>query len=231
MRSDRYENYGREGRHQSGGRPGGHGVGPGCRHRSGGPRGEAEGFGPGGYGPGFGPFGGPGGPGGRGFGPGFGPGRHGRGRGRRRRGDVRLALLLLLKLDGPLNGYQLIQGLQERSEGRWTPSPGSVYPALNQLEDEGLIRSAQIEGESGRAFELTEAGTSYVDGLGEVKAPWESEGEHDDSQAQLGQTMRSLGRAVKQIVVDGDPNQIAKATELLTQTRKDLYRILAGDDV
>jgi DNA-binding PadR family transcriptional regulator len=143
---------------------------------------------------------------------------------------VRLALLLLLKLDGPLNGYQLIQGLQERSDGRWNPSPGSVYPALNQLEDEGLIKSAEVEGESGRAFELTPEGTSHIEELGEVKAPWESGGAHDDSIAQLWHGFGGLWRATKQIVADGDPAQIAKAGELLTQTRKQLYRILAGDE-
>ena len=97
----------------------------------------------------------------RGFGAGgfvgFGPGGPGR-RGRRRRGDVRHALLLLLKLDGPRNGYQLMEALEDRSEGRWRPSPGSVYPALSQLVDEGLITSTQVEGESGRAFQLTPTG-------------------------------------------------------------------------
>ena len=76
-------------------------------------------MGPGGFGP---------------MGPGFGPGRasadHEVAR-RRRRGDVRLALLMLLSLDSPMNGYQLMQGLEERSDGRWRPSPGSVYPALH----------------------------------------------------------------------------------------------------
>src|SRR5579875_1416932 len=109
---------------------------------------------------------------GPGFGPGFGPGPGGH-RGRRRRGDVRLALLMLLSLESPLNGYQLMQGLEERSDGRWRPSPGSVYPALQQLEDEGLIRAVQTEGESGRAFELTDAGRGHLAERGEQKPPWE----------------------------------------------------------
>src|ERR1700742_672166 len=95
------------------------------------------------------------------FGPGFGPGGP-RGPRRRRRGDVRVALLMLLSIDGPLNGYQLMQGLEERSDGRWRPSPGSGHPALQQLEDEGLIRSVQAEGESGRAYELPDAGRAQV---------------------------------------------------------------------
>src|SRR3954451_16812404 len=76
-------------------------------------------------------------------GSGWGP--HRRGRGRARRGDVRLALLRLLA-EEPRNGYQLMQAIEERSEARWRPSPGSVYPTLAQLEDEGLIRSVEIEG-------------------------------------------------------------------------------------
>ena len=85
-----------------------------------------------------GPFGGPG--------PfGHGPRGRGRGRGRRRRGDVRLALLRLLA-EEPRNGYQLMQTIEERSDGAWRPSPGSVYPTMAQLEDEGLIRSSEFEG-------------------------------------------------------------------------------------
>src|SRR3954447_15845463 len=98
----------------------------------------------------FGP-GGPGGPGGRGG---------GRGRGRARRGDVRAAMLLLLESQ-PQNGYQLIQEIERRTDGLWKTSPGSVYPALQQLEDEGLVRAAETEGR--RAYELTEEGRQYVD--------------------------------------------------------------------
>jgi hypothetical protein len=74
-------------------------------------------------------------------GPFGGPGRGPRGRGRRRRGDVRLAILRLLA-EEPRNGYQLMQTIEERSEGQWRPSPGSVYPTISQLEDEGLIQRA-----------------------------------------------------------------------------------------
>ena len=123
----------------------------------GGPEGPGRGFG--GPGRGFGgPFGGPpwGGPGGRG--PGGPGGRHG---GRRRRGDVRTALLLLLA-EEPRNGYQLMQEIEERSGGRWRPSPGSVYPALSQLEDEGLVRwPSKVE--PGRVFEITDAGREHLE--------------------------------------------------------------------
>src|SRR5207245_10698959 len=108
-------------------------------------------FGPGDFG-GFGGFGS--------FGPGHGP----RGRGRKaRRGDFRTAALLLLA-EEPRNGYQLMQEVEERSEGAWRPSPGSVYPALAQLEDEGLIRSEQIDGR--RLFVITEQGRALVEARG-----------------------------------------------------------------
>ena len=178
-------------------------------------------------GPGFGPqeFG-------RGFGPGFGPGRHGGHGGprRRRRGDVRLALLMLLNVEHPLNGYQLMQGLEERSDGRWRPSPGSVYPALQQLEDEGLIRSVQAEGESGRAFELTDAGTAHLEERGEQKAPWESDEEEEGNpRHRFRHGLQGLMRAVMHVAQDGTPEQIDEALKIIEDARKKLYRLLAGD--
>src|SRR4030088_2746910 len=112
----------------------------GCSVGRGGIRLERAALGPEGAGLGapFGPWGGPGGPGGPGGGPwqGFGP--FGRGP-RAGRGDVRAATLTLLG-EGPMHGYQVIQELSERSGGMWRPSPGSVYPTLQLLEDEGLVR-------------------------------------------------------------------------------------------
>ena len=81
----------------------------------------------------------PGMPGARGRGPGGPRGRRGGGRGRVPRGEVRAAVLLLLA-EEPMNGYQLMQTIADRSGGRWTPSPGAIYPTLNQLEDEGRRR-------------------------------------------------------------------------------------------
>jgi DNA-binding PadR family transcriptional regulator len=72
---------------------------------------------------------------------------------------VRLALLLLLA-DEPRNGYGLMQAIEERSGGLWRPSPGSIYPTLSQLEDEGLIRA--VAADSGKVYELTDAGRQVV---------------------------------------------------------------------
>src|ERR1700744_2439351 len=173
-------------------------------HRGGGHRGRggARGPGPGGLrGPGrWGP-GGPGGPGGFG-GPGFefamrggpfGTGRFG-GRGPGvRRGDVRAAILDLLAEGQPWNGYQIIQEIGARTQGVWRPSAGSVYPALQQLEDEGLIQ-AEAREDRRRTFTLTEQGRTYVtDHADELKASWDAvTGSVDASEVQLRDTVRQV---------------------------------------
>jgi DNA-binding PadR family transcriptional regulator len=158
-------------------------------------------------------------------GPGWGP--HRRGRGRARRGDVRLAMLRLLA-EEPRNGYQLIQAIEERSEGLWRPSPGSVYPTLSQLEDEGLIRSVETEGT--RLFELTDAGREHLEGRAEEPDPWEPAGEEADNPlAELAPLVIAIGKATFQVASVGDSAQRRQARSLLTETRRALYRILAGD--
>ena len=142
-----------------------------------------------------------------------------------------MALLMLLSVEHPLNGYQLMQGLEERSDGRWRPSPGSVYPALAQLEDEGLIRSVPSEGESGRSFELTDAGRAHLEERGEQKAPWEEpEGEAGNPRPRFKHSLGGLMRAVMHVAQDGTPEQIEEALNILDDARKKLYRLLAGEE-
>ena len=160
---------------------------------------------------------------------GFGPGGP-RGRGRKaRRGDIRTAALLLLA-EEPRNGYQIMQEVQERSEGVWRPSPGSVYPALQQLEDEGLIRSEESDGR--KLFVLTDAGRKVVEERGEDKsAPWEQmSGEVSDGAIELGRLMKELAYAFAQIMRTGSETQVGKAREVLASARRELYRILADGD-
>lgn len=158
-------------------------------------------------------------------GPGWGP--HRRGRGRARRGDVRLALLLLLA-EEPRNGYQLMQAIEERSEGLWRPSPGSVYPTLAQLEDEGLIRSVDAEG--ARRFEITDAGREHLETRSDEPAPWEPPAESADNPlAELAPLVIQIGKATFQVASVGDSDQRERARELLSETRRALYRILAHD--
>ena len=156
----------------------------------------------------------------------FGGPPFGGGRGRRRRGDVRTAVLLLLA-EQPRNGYQLMQEIEERSRGHWRPSPGSVYPTLSQLEDEGLIRATEIDG--AKAFELTDAGRTVVQERGDVPAPWE----HDEdglSPRELRHHIKGIASAAMQVAYAGDEQQVSKAREVLDEARRRLYRILAGDD-
>jgi DNA-binding PadR family transcriptional regulator len=164
-----------------------------------------------------------------GWGGGFGPGPGGARRGRSRRGDVRAAILLLLE-EQPRNGYGLMQEVEERSSGAWRPSPGSIYPALAQLEDEGLI--APADGEQGKAFALTDAGRAYLDEHRErFGAPWETAsagmpaGMHD-----LKRSMSALAMAAMQAAQAGDPQVVQQVNTILDDARKAVYRLLAGDD-
>jgi DNA-binding PadR family transcriptional regulator len=169
--------------------------------------------------------------GGRGDWGGFGPGPRGpRGRGRKaRRGDIRTAALLLLA-EEPRNGYQIMQEVEERSGGVWSPSPGSVYPALAQLEDEGLIRSEEIDGR--KLFAITDAGSSVLAERPEDRpAPWEEmSGAVSDRAHELGRLMREVAYAFVQVMKTGNEAQVAAAREVLVRTRKDLYLILADGD-
>jgi DNA-binding PadR family transcriptional regulator len=182
--------------------------------------------GPFGEGPMFG--GGRGGPFGGGRGGPFGGGGPFRGgRGRRRRGDVRLALLMLLA-EEPRNGYQLMQTIEERSGGRWRPSPGSVYPTLAQLEDEGLIRAVDQEGT--KLFEITDAGHERLAQSKVDPAPWEEEddpGPHGFSE--IGTQMFQIAKAAWQVAQEGDERQVEKASQTLAEARRALYGILAQD--
>ncbi len=158
-------------------------------------------------------------------GPGWGP--HRRGRGRARRGDVRLALLRLLA-EEPRNGYQLMQAIEERSEGLWRPSPGSVYPTLAQLEDEGLINSVGTDG--ARRFEITDAGREHLESRAGEPAPWAPAPEDADNPlTELAPLVIAIGKATFQVATVGDRAQRDRAQELLAETRRALYLILAQD--
>lgn len=192
------------------------------RRRGGeGPFGPGEGGRGGGHG-----GGGRGGPfGGGGFPPGFdwNPFRRGP---RARRGDIRAAILALLQ-EQPRNGYQIMQELKQRTQGMWNPSPGSVYPALQQLEDERLIATEEKPG--GRVYALTSEGKAYVEEHAEeIAAPWEALTNHagDDFLEVMG-LARQLGAATLQVLQAGDSKQIAKAKKVLIATRRSLYAILA----
>jgi DNA-binding PadR family transcriptional regulator len=167
------------------------------------------------------------------FGPKFGRGFAVRGP-RVRRGDVRAAILDLLAEGQPWNGYQIIQEIGARTRGVWRPSAGSVYPALQQLEDEGLITvSGSAAGEDRRRnYTLTTEGQAYVEAHAEeLRAAWDAvTGSVDDAVFQLHDLVKQVGMATIQVSQAGTPAQVQQASKILGDTRKALYRILAADD-
>lgn len=159
-------------------------------------------------------------------------GRGSRGRPRARRGDVRSAILDVLgSAPEPINGYQVIQQIAERSDGAWRPSPGSVYPTIQQLQDEGLVETDDERGR--KTLRLTADGSAYVAAhtadLDAVWAPYErasqraTSGTSGDLKSEIGQMMS----AVWQIVTQGSDAQRKAAIGVLVDTRRALYGILA----
>jgi len=149
-----------------------------------------------------------------------------------RRGDVRAAILDLLSEGQPWNGYQIIQEIGARTEGVWRPSAGSVYPALQQLEDEALIRAETTGEDRRRMYTLTEEGRAYVEEhADELRASWDAvTGSVDDAEVQLRHTMKQVFVAVTQVAQAGSAAQVQQAGKILADTRRALYRILAADD-
>ena len=189
------------------------------QHHDRGPR-RGHGFGPGarafaaaapGFGPGFGGFGL------RGFMP---PGPQ-----RKRRGDVRSAIISLLS-DKPFNGYGLIKEIAERSGGTWNPSPGSVYPTLQQLVDEELIEGV---GEGRRTeFQLTDAGRAYAtENAEQLNKLWAAASDEVHADAGLHESVSKLMGVVHQVRFAATDEQRARAVERLDETRRALYAILA----
>ncbi len=144
---------------------------------------------------------------------------------RARRGDVRTALLSLLA-DRPMHGYDLIRELEERSGGAWRPSPGSVYPTLQMLEDEGLVTGSEQDGK--RVYTITDAGRSGLEERrrGEDAEPWEF-GAMGEGIGQLREAAFGLTAAAMQVARAGSETQRRRAAEVLAEARKQLYGLLA----
>jgi DNA-binding PadR family transcriptional regulator len=141
---------------------------------------------------------------------------------------VRAAILALLQ-EGPRNGYQIMSEIEERSGGAWRPSPGAVYPALQQLADEGLVEAEESGGR--RTFSLTDAGRRHIaENPESARAAWQSmtADEHSEMPGLFAQAAR-LGAGIVQLAHVGTADQIREAEQLLERTRRTLYRILAED--
>lgn len=174
-----------------------------------------------------------------GFGPGFSPdfgfgptgGARGRRRGRAGRGDVRAAIISLLS-EEPRNGYQIIQEINERTGGLWRVSSGSVYPAISQLEDEGLIEPT--DGNGRKLFALTQAGREYSEQNAEQLARLWEVGVDDarlDDFLQYRELISQLAAATRQVNDVGTQAQREEAKQVLTRARRSLYKLLAADAV
>jgi DNA-binding PadR family transcriptional regulator len=174
--------------------------------------------------------GGPGRHGGDPWGDGGGRGRWGGERGgwgggrRMRRGDIRRAILSALK-DEPAHGYEVMRRLEEMSGGLWRPSPGSVYPHLQMLEDEGMVQSSETDGT--RTFTLTEKGVAEA--AKDTQLPWQNSGEGDDQIRTLRQSVTQLMSAAKQLSGAGENAQVERGIAVIKKARQELYQILAED--
>ena len=145
-----------------------------------------------------------------------------------RRGDIRTALLAVLD-EAPGHGYELIQRIDEKSGGGWRPSPGSVYPTLQLLEDEGLVFAVDRDGK--RVYEITDAGRAEAARRIEEAGgpPWEQAASDGPAPWALREAIGMLALAAKQVAMAGNKDQIEKATAILTDARKKLYQLLSED--
>lgn len=155
-------------------------------------------------------------------------GPKGRGPGRTRRGTAARAALHLLA-ERPMHGYEIIAEIDARTEGRWRPSAGSIYPALARLEERGLI-SGHDDGNGKREYTLTDAGRERIAAVDpDAPTPWdEAAGAMaEEGRGDLRAAMAEIGGQVRQLGRFGAPAKRAAALEILDRTRTDLYRLLA----
>ncbi|MBX7268443.1 helix-turn-helix transcriptional regulator [Micromonospora sp. Llam7] len=169
-------------------------------------------------------------PGGHGFGHGHGGhGRGGRGRGRGRRPNVRNAVLALLT-ERPMHGYEMIQEIDSRTGGGWRPSPGSIYPTLQLLEDEGVIAATEESGGGRKRFTLTEQGRAEADAAAQTP-PWAEVAEDTiNSWHDIRHAGAQAMNALRQVMTTGTDDQRERAAQVLDETRRKLYAILAESE-
>lgn len=152
-----------------------------------------------------------------GFGPGWGHG----GWGRAKRGDVKFFILEVLA-EGPRHGYDIIAALEEKSGGRYRPSPGSVYPTLQLLEDGGFVTAADRDGK--RVYTISDAGRALLKTRPPESAPEGGEASHPWG------AFARLGAAVRQAAMEGDAGVHEKLNAILTKARREVYTLLAQEE-
>jgi DNA-binding PadR family transcriptional regulator len=142
------------------------------------------------------------------------------------RGDIKYILLALLA-EQPRHGYELIKELEARYGGFWKPSPGSVYPTLQLLEEGGYLISEQVEGK--RVYTITESGRKL---LAERGDPFDEMDRENRPQQliELKKAIADVGAAVMQVARSGDTGKVDRVGELLKRLKREIYTILAEDD-
>jgi DNA-binding PadR family transcriptional regulator len=147
--------------------------------------------------------------------------------GRMGRGDIRTAILVALTAE-PMHGYQIIQAIEASTRGAWKPSPGSIYPTLQLLADEGLVSSEQV-GER-KVYSLTDAGREAAAEFAAGPQPWQPRRLWDtDRHAALPKAGAKLAQAVAQVATGGTPEQAERAITVIDEARRKIYAILAED--
>lgn len=141
-----------------------------------------------------------------------------------RSADIRRAILVALR-ETPAHGYEVMRRLEEMSSGLWRPSPGSIYPHLQLLEDEGMVQS--VENNGTRTFTLTKKGAGEA--AGDMSLPWESNGDGDDPVRSLRLAITQLMNAARQLSGVGEAVQIQRGITVIQRARKEIYQILAED--
>ncbi len=127
-----------------------------------------------------------------------------------------------------MHGYEMIKEIEERTDGAWTPSAGSIYPTLQLLEDEGMISGQEIEGK--RRFTLTDSGRAEQESRSGEQTPWDAvRAGTDPEQFQLRDSARKLHHSIGQVFHAGDEDQKRRVRELLDETRRRIYAILAEE--
>lgn len=140
------------------------------------------------------------------------------------RGDVRAAVLALLA-EGSMHGYQIIQQIEERSGGAWKPSPGSVYPTLQMLADEGLITAKEANGR--KTYSLTKEGQAEAKSAA-AAPPWQENTKRFGSvNTALPKAGVELAQAAAQVGRSGTAEQVDEAVKILEEARRKLYTLLA----
>jgi DNA-binding PadR family transcriptional regulator len=146
--------------------------------------------------------------------------------GRMGRGDIRTAILAAL-MQEPMHGYQIIQAIEARTAGAWKPSPGSIYPTLQLLADEGLISGEQV-GER-KVYSLTDSGRAVAEESADGPLPGEPRHGMDPARMALPKAGAKLAQAAGQVMHNGTPEQAERAVAILDDARRKLYALLAED--